>query len=88
MLPMWKCCQLPVLPMAWCVSMASHVFGVLGVVLSVLARPLENEIPFGRPANWKWHSTHPLLHSPTIKKLSPSKKPCHRRGKICYNLGN
>ena len=32
------------------------VMGVLGV-LSVLARPPENEIPSGRPANPQWHST-------------------------------
>ena len=32
--------------------LASHVLGVLGV-LGVLVRPLENEIPCGRPANWK-----------------------------------
>ena len=39
----------------WRASLYCHVLGVLGV-LCVLARPPENEIPCGRPANPQWHS--------------------------------
>ena len=35
---------------------ASHFLGVLGV-LSVLVRPLENEIPRGRPVDFQRHSS-------------------------------
>ena len=43
--------------------MACH-FPVVSVVPVVSARPLENEIPRGRPANFQWHSSRAARQLP------------------------
>ena len=56
----------------------SHVLEVLGV-LSVLVCPLENGIPFGRPADFQWQSLAvarerdppALASNPLAQKLAP-----------------